>query len=151
MWDEKKKVLLFGTFDVLHPGHMALFRQARRFGDEIVVILARDSTVKAVKKHAPLHKERARERMLKQSGWVDKVILGSVRNKYKLIKKIKPNIICLGYDQKYFVGELTKKIKLFKLKTRIVRLKPFKPHIYKSTFITRYVRHKIYQGTRGGN
>lgn len=148
---KKKKVLLFGTFDVLHPGHAALFKQSRRFGSDITVILARDRTIKEIKKHAPLYKERTRKKMLEQSGWVNHVILGSLHDKYQAIKKIKPDVICLGYDQKYFVEHLEEKIKLFKLKTRIVRLKSFKPHLYKSAILTRYVRHQIRERVRRGN
>lgn len=148
---KKKKVLLFGTFDVLHPGHVALFKQARRFGNDITVILARDRTIEEIKKHAPLYGERVRKRALEQSCRVNHVILGSLHDKYQAIKKIKPDVICLGYDQKYFVGPLEEKIKLFKLSTHIVRLKSFKPHLYKSTILTRYVRHQIRERAHRGN
>jgi len=33
----------------------------------------------------------------------DRVVLGNLKNKYAIIKKFKPDIICLGYDQKYFI------------------------------------------------
>lgn len=143
-----KKVLLFGTFDMLHPGHAALFKQARRHGNKLIVILARDRTVKRVKKHAPIHNERIRKKALERVGWVDEVILGSHSNMYGAIKKIKPDVICLGYDQTHFVDRLDTHLKSFKLSTRIVRLKPFKPHIYKSSIFTRYVRHQIHQRKR---
>lgn len=142
---------MFGTFDLLHSGHEALFRQARKLGEDVTVILARDNTIIKFKKHSPLYNERARKRALKESGWVNHVFLGSLHDKYNAIKKIKPDIICLGYDQKYFVGELEEKIKSFKLKIRIVRLKSFKPNIYKSTILIRYVRHQIYKRARRGN
>jgi len=147
---KKKKVLLFGTFDVLHPGHEALFKQARRYGAKLTVILARDHTIKKIKKHEPVYGERARKRALEKSGLVDHVVLGSLQDKYRTIKKIKPDVICLGYDQTNFVGALGERIKSFKLKTRIVRLKPFKPNLYKSTILTRYVRHQIHKRERRG-
>ncbi len=137
---------MFGTFDILHPGHAALFKQARKKNSIITVILARDRTVKQLKKHLPMFSERVRKRNLEKTGWVENVLLGSLKDKYQALKKIKPDIIYLGYDQKYFVSELSKKLKLLNLKTQILRLKPFKPYTYKSSIIKRYVRHKIHQG-----
>ncbi|MBU0625913.1 adenylyltransferase/cytidyltransferase family protein [Patescibacteria group bacterium] len=46
---KKKKVMLFGTFDILHPGHEYVFSQAKNYGDCVMVVLARDVTVKKVK------------------------------------------------------------------------------------------------------
>jgi glycerol-3-phosphate cytidylyltransferase-like family protein len=59
--------------------------------------------------------------------------LGNIRNKYAAIKKYKPEIIALGYDQKVNLLELKNKLKEFKIKSEIVRLKSHKPEIYKSS------------------
>lgn len=127
------KVLLFGTFDLLHPGHQNLFEQARPFGDYLITVIARDATVKKLKKRWPKYNEKQRQKNLMATGWVDKVILGSQGDKYQIIKKIKPDIICLGYDQKFFVTDLKQKIKDFGLNTKIVQLMAFKPKLYKSS------------------
>lgn len=129
-----KKVLVFGTFDRLHPGHFYFLKQVRKYGD-LFVVLARDKTVKKLKNKRPFQNEKERLKSTKRLKIAKMVMLGSLKDKYSVIKKIKPAIICLGYDQKFFVRDLPKKIKEFSLKTKIIRLKPYKPKIYKSSLL----------------
>lgn len=135
------KILLFGTFDILHPGHQSLFQQARRYGDTIIAVIARDKTVKKLKKHSPYFREKQRQKNLQKTNWMDKVFLGDKKDYFKIIKKIKPNIICLGYDQKFFIKELKQKIGEWGLKIKIIRLSSFHPKKYKSS---KYARYKIH-------
>ncbi len=135
------KILVFGTFDILHPGHAHLFKQARRTSvapSQIIVVIARDATVKKVKKHFPRYNEKTRQKNLRQTNWVDRVYLGGAGDRYKIIKKIKPDVICLGYDQKIFTDQLRQKIKQFRLNTKIVRLKSYYPRLYKSSKLKNY-------------
>ena len=41
-----KKVIVFGTFDILHQGHLDFFRQAKQYGDYLIVAVAHDENVK---------------------------------------------------------------------------------------------------------
>lgn len=125
-----KKVLVFGTFDGLHPGHLNFLNQARKKGDFLIVVVARDKTVKKLKGHWPKFNEKERVGILKSLKFVDKAVLGDEKNPYKIIKKIKPQVICLGYDQKFFVDNLKEELKKLKLKTKVFRLKAFKPKKY---------------------
>ncbi|TSD01807.1 MAG: FAD synthetase [Parcubacteria group bacterium Athens0714_25] len=130
----KKKVMVFGTFDIFHPGHRSFLRQARKFGDYLIVVVARDKTVKVFKKQDTKNKEQARMRMIQKSALADEVVLGGLGDKYAIIKKHKPDVICLGYDQKFFIEELEEKLREFELdKTEIFRLKAYKSEIYKSS------------------
>lgn len=133
-----KKVMVFGTFDILHPGHLNFFKQANKYGDSLIVVVARDKTVKEVKNRKPLNDEKSRLKKIKETGLAKEVILGGLGDKYKVIKNFKPDVVCLGYDQKVFIEELKNKLKSFNLKTKIARLKPFKPKIYKSSIIKNY-------------
>lgn len=131
-----KKAMVFGTFDILHPGHVNFFKQARKYGDYLIAVVARDKTVLEVKGKLPVNSERVRKNNILKLKIADKVILGDLKDKYKAIKKIKPDVICLGYDQKAFTEGL--KSPLLKggrgvKKIKIIRLKPFKPEIYKSS------------------
>jgi len=126
-----KKVLIFGTFDVLHQGHFHVFREAKKLGDSVIAVLARDSTVKKIKARLPVNDEKKRLSQIKNISTVDEAVLGDAKDKHAVIKKIKPDVICLGHDQKEFTDELDKKIKGFKLKTVIVRLKKYEPLCYK--------------------
>ncbi|TAN32962.1 FAD synthase [Patescibacteria group bacterium] len=123
-----KKVMVFGTFDILHRGHEYVLKQAKKYGDYLVAVAARDTNVRKIKGRAPLNNEKTRVRNLKKLGLADKARLGYVRDPYKVITEEKPNVIALGYDQKEFVEGL----KRFK-NVKIVRLKAFKPNIYKSS------------------
>jgi FAD synthetase len=129
-----KKIIVFGTFDIFHPGHINFLRQARRKGDFLLVVVARDETVRKVKKKQTRNKARKRLAAVKNSQLADKVILGSLDDKYAVIKKYQPDIICLGYDQKAYVDKLQDKLREYNLKkTRVVRLKSFHPEKYKSS------------------
>lgn len=128
-----KKVLIFGTFDLLHPGHLDFFKQAKKLGDSLTVIVARDQTVSAIKKHRTLFNEQERLANVKNQKIVDEAKLGNLDDPYKIIKQEKPDIIALGYDQNSYTEELEDKIKEFGFKTKVVRLKPFKPEKYKSS------------------
>lgn len=128
-----KTVLLFGTFDVLHAGHLNVFKQARKLGDKVVVIVGRDVNVKKIKGHSPLNSETDRLELLKHIDLIDEVMLGAKNNVYELIKKIKPTVIALGYDQQAFTEKLQDKLVAFKLKTKIVRLKPHRATTKKSS------------------
>ncbi len=121
------KVIAFGTFDLLHPGHLNYLYQAKRLGNFLIVIIARDVNVKKNKKKLPIQNEIQRKINIEKLEIANKVVLGNINDKYNVIKKYKPDIIALGYDQKADI----KKLKKFKAK--IIRLKPYKSEIYKSS------------------
>lgn len=130
-----KKVLIFGTFDLLHAGHENMIRQARELGNQVIAIIARDETVRKIKGTLPYHHEKQRVKNLKNANLVDKIIMGSTGNKYDIIRKIRPDVIALGYDQFAFTLGLEKLIIDEKMGAEIHRLKAFKPQIYKSSII----------------
>ena len=126
--------MVFGTFDIFHEGHKNFLKQARMYGDHLIVVVARDETVKKVKKRLSQNDENARLEIIKKSSLADEVILGSLENKYKVIEKYKPDVICLGYDQGTFTENLRENLEELNLgKTKIVRLKSYYPEKYKSS------------------
>ena len=129
-----KKVMVFGTFDIFHQGHINFLQQARREGDFLIVVIAQDETVKKIKKRKAQNSARKRLLVVKNSQLADKVILGNLGDKYAVIKKYQPDVICLGYDQEAFIDKLKDKLKQFGLeKTQIKKMKPFHPEKYKSS------------------
>jgi len=129
-----KKIMVFGAFDILHKGHKSFLKQAKKQGTYLIVVIARDQTVARLKGKAVRNSEKNRAKTVLESGLVDKVVLGQLGDKYSIIKKYTPDVICLGYDQGCFEGELSNKLGDFGLnKTKIVRLKAYYPNIYKSS------------------
>ncbi len=133
----KTRVLVFGTFDCLHPGHLNFLRQAKKLGDELHVVIARDKNVKNIKQALPTNHELRRLQAVRETNIPTTVMLGQLDfdHRFRVLGKIRPDIIALGYDQKIAVGTLKTKIKHYHLATKIVRLKAYHPEIYKSSFL----------------
>jgi FAD synthetase len=131
------KVMVFGTFDGLHPGHLSFFKQARALNPQVhlVVSVARDKNVLKIKKRHPVFGEKKRVRELKKSKLVHKVILGGEKNYFLHIQKENPDVIALGYDQRAYVSNLKRDLKKKNMKTKVVRLKPYKKSVYKSSLL----------------
>ena len=130
-----KTVMAFGTFDIFHEGHQYYLNQAKQLGTSLIVVIARDRTTTHIKGEAPLHSETERLNAVKQSGIATKVLLGNLDDKYKVIKKYRPDIIALGYDQMVFTQQLKKILIDYKLNTEIVRLDAYFPQVFKSSLI----------------
>ena len=103
----------------------------------MIVIIARDKTVNKIKGKKPINNEIKRAIFVENTKIPNRVILGKIRDKYAIIKQNKPDIIALGYDQNIFTQNLKKELAKQSLKPKIIRLKPYKPHIYKSSLISR--------------
>lgn len=125
-----KKVLAFGTFDTLHPGHEHALKEAKKYGDHLTVIVARDATVCHVKGKEAAFDENTRLKNLEKLNIADKVRLGCLDNKHQVITDEDPDVIALGYDQKFFVDKLEDVVKKH---VKILRLKAYKPNVYKSS------------------
>jgi len=96
-----KKVLCFGTFDILHDGHKEFLIDAKSKGDYLIVIVIHDNLVYENKKRFPKNNQEKRALNLKKIGIADKIIcVSNDKNKnIRLIKKLNPDIVVLGYDQ----------------------------------------------------
>ena len=142
---QKKKVIVFGTFDIFHKGHQSFFQQAKKFGDFLVVVVARDENVLEMKGSLPKNNGKKRLRVIKEYGLVNKAVLGNKNEntnsnsayKYKILREEKPDAICLGYDQPVNLKTLQKKLKEYRMdRVEVVRLKPYKEDVYKSSLLS---------------
>jgi FAD synthetase len=128
-----KKVMIFGTFDILHPGHIDFIKQSKKYGDHLSICVARDENIKKIKGRLPLNNLSERIKALKVKLLADDVFAGDKTDFFKVIAEKRPALICLGYDQKAL--GLEKYIKDNKIKLEILRMKPFKENINKSSII----------------
>jgi len=128
---EKKRpiVLTAGVFDLLHLGHVKVLEEAKKMGGknaELIVIIARDKTVKNRKGEKPVMSENQRRALVESLKVVDEAILGYEEFSIdRVIEKIKPDVIALGHDQKG-IGEIVRKAIVNKgLEIKVVRIKKF--------------------------
>jgi FAD synthetase len=115
------KVMATGTFDLLHMGHIYYLKEAKKLGDELFVVVARDSTVRKLK-HEPVTPEEMRIGLIRELKMVDEAVLGNEDDMYAVLKEIKPDIIALGYDQIHDEEKIRKELKKRKLDAKVVRL-----------------------------
>jgi len=97
-----KTVWTNGCFDVLHRGHIELFKYAKSLGDLLIVGIDSDRKVKIDKGETrPINKAEDRKFMLESIKYIDKVfIFNSKQQLEDLIKFMKPNIMVIGSDWK---------------------------------------------------
>jgi len=131
MHDRKKGkiVLAEGTFDLLHYGHVHYLTNAKKLGGEnskLIVIVARDKTVEKLKGRKPIIPEDQRRAIVESLKVVDEAILGyEEMNVKKVIEKIKPDIIALGYDKVRMEEDLKRYIREKNLNIKVVRISKF--------------------------
>ena len=123
---KQKTVLVFGTFDGLHDGHLFLLREAKKLGDRLIVSVAQDSTVERFKKRKPVHALAERIQILRKSGLVDDAVGGDTElGNWSSVKECKPDIIALGYDQSKLEEKLKEFITKENLPIVIKKIPPF--------------------------
>ena len=135
-----KTVMVFGSFDVLHPGHLYFLKQAKSKGDKLVVVIALDKTIEKVKGRKPKYNERQRLEHVRELPMVDKAVLGFEKDPYEIIEEINPDIICLGYDQDSYSENLKEKLAERGMQPQIIRLGPYKEGIYKSSKLKQHLQ-----------
>lgn len=136
---KRHRVLVFGTFDIFHPGHRSFFRQAKKLGTELIVAVGRDRVVRRLKKHQPRNSETARLARIASEPTVDRAILAprDPRRRWQFIRSLKPKIIALGYDQTHYTENLETELKTRGIYAQIVRLRAHRPHLYKGSILRR--------------
>ena len=96
-------VMVNGTFDVLHPGHIALLNTARSYGDHLVVAIDTDRRVRELKGEGrPINNQNDRKIMLSNLKAVDFVVIfDSKEELIDYMKLYKPQVYVKGSDWKH--------------------------------------------------
>lgn len=121
------KVLAFGTFDRLHPGHRFVLGEAAKRGD-LFVVIARDTSVVAIKGKTAMQSEQQRWTAVKEAYPQATVVLGDSADFLSPVRTIGPDLIVLGYDQRMPPG-----VSDADLPCPVERLPAFFPEKYKSS------------------
>lgn len=124
-----KRVMVFGVFDRLHEGHRYFLKKAKKYGGKLIVVVARDKAAFSLKKRNPEEGELSRLAAVGRIPGVYKAVLGDkAKGSYTVVKRYKPYIICLGYDQKLLGDDLLAKMRLRKIpRVRLILLKSHRP------------------------
>jgi FAD synthetase len=113
-----------GVFDLLHPGHLYFLREARKLGDELWVVVARDSTARRFK-HEPITPQSSRLEMVAALKPVDRALLGHEGNIYDILEEIRPDVIAVGFDQVHDEDRILAESGKRGLSPKVVRLPKF--------------------------
>jgi cytidyltransferase-like protein len=130
------RIMVFGTFDLLHEGHLDFFRQARAQTADpyLIVSVARDASVARVKGRPPKRSEEERLERVRACPLVDKAVLGDATGYIAHIVNAAPDVIALGYDQEgEYVANLRTDLKEAGIRATVVRLVAYKPDIFKTS------------------
>ena len=118
------RVMATGVFDLLHTGHVHFLTEARRLGDELVVVVARDSTARRFK-HETIMGEASRVQLVAALKPVDRAVLGNEGSIYEILDEIRPDVIALGFDQIHNEDKILEECRRRGLATKVVRLPKF--------------------------
>ena len=131
---KKKTVMVFGVFDGIHEGHRFFLREARGRGDYLIAVASKDNNVKELKKHLPRFPLSKRISHLMEETLADEVVAGDDNiNSWNVLKRHRPDIICLGYDQTALATALAKHIKKENLPIALATITPYQPGQFHSS------------------
>ena len=133
------RVMATGVFDIIHLGHLHYLEESKKLGDELVVVVATDNTVRK-RKHEPITPEKMRVELVESLKPVDRALLGrETGDIFEIVREVKPDIITIGYDQSFNERELEKQMLDRGLKVKVVRM----PHLDHDLDGTRKIIKKV--------
>ncbi|MEM2145326.1 MAG: adenylyltransferase/cytidyltransferase family protein [Candidatus Jordarchaeaceae archaeon] len=146
MANRGKRVMAFGTFDLVHIGHIKFLEEAKKLGGEnaeLIVVISRDSNVMKIKKHPPIFNEEERRAVIESLKPVDKAILGyEGEDMLKIVKENNPDIIVLGYDQRIKPEDFQKfkqELKEKQINAKVIRIPKYGTGLNSSTTIIKRI------------
>jgi len=132
-------VMATGVFDIIHLGHLHYLEESKKLGDELVVVVATDKTVRR-RKHEPITPEKMRLELVASLKPVDRAVLGKDSgDMFEIVRDIRPDIITIGYDQPFNPDQLQAELKKRGLNAKVVRM----PHLDADLDGTRKIIAKV--------
>lgn len=123
-----KTVMATGTFDIIHPGHGFYLEKSKELGGKgarLIVVVARDATVRA-KKRVPIIPEEQRLEVVRMLKPVDEAYLGSTTDMFLIVEKIRPDIITIGPDQHFDLEKLRKQLAERNIQAEVIKIEAYK-------------------------
>ena len=128
--------MLFGVFDGLHAGHRALLKEARQYGDYVIVVVAQDHIVSHLKGHEPKFNIADRIAHLEAEDGVDEVVIGDRElSTWEVAKKYQPDVVLFGYDQDALRKNFEEHLSDFDFHPEMYIAKDFESQVFHSSFL----------------
>ena len=141
----KKVVFTNGCFDILHSGHIYIFREAKKWGDVLIVAVNDDSSVKKIKgRFRPIFSLEERLEILESIEEIDYLVSFSEETPQKIIASLLPGVLVKGGDWK--IEEVVGKNEVEKAGGKVVVIPYLKG--YSSTEIIERIIHSTKHQTR---
>ena len=97
----KKVVVTNGCFDIIHSGHIEIFKKSKELGDVLIVLVNTDKSIKKNKGiNRPIIKQEQRLKVLSAISYIDYIVPFDQLTPIKLYNKIKPSIVTKGKQYK---------------------------------------------------
>lgn len=146
---EPVRIFIGGTFDGLHRGHLFLFEFARRRGlamgrrlgregVRLSVAIARDESVARIKHRPPHQSHDERRALVAALRIVDDAFVGAPNEFLKSVRRVKPDLIVLGYDQR---GSWEATLREAGILARVIRCPPYGARLLKSSMMRSDLEH----------
>lgn len=131
------RILAFGSFDPLHEGHRDFLHQAKALGTHLTVVVAPNEAIATNKGYTPFSSLEDRIEAVKALKIADTVLPGTTTaDPYQLLRDLAFDVIAIGYDQLPNDEIIRRELDVRgKQQVQILRLQPFHPEKYKSSFI----------------
>ncbi|MHB1901230.1 MAG: adenylyltransferase/cytidyltransferase family protein [Cuniculiplasma sp.] len=99
------KVMATGVFDIIHLGHIHYLQESRQMGDFLTVVVATDETAAKSGKKL-VFSEQTRREIVSNLKMVDEAVIGNHGDIFATVEKLRPNIITLGFDQRFIESQI---------------------------------------------
>ncbi|MEM0156133.1 MAG: FAD synthase [Thermoplasmataceae archaeon] len=96
-------------------------KESRKLGDELFVVVARDSTA-ARNGKSPIFSEETRLKLVSELKPVDRAMLGHEGDIFQTVLDVRPDIITLGFDQRFDADKIVKKCSELGMRVRVERI-----------------------------
>lgn len=134
-----KVVFTGGGYEIIHPGHLYTIEEAKKLGDVLVLVLARNTTIRKRKGREPVASETDRLALMSSLRQVDAAILGSEGSIYETLERVKPDVVALGYDQHHVEAEIVSEAKKRGMRVKVVRLSALDVDIKTSKILAEFI------------
>ncbi len=133
---DDKAVLIFGVFDMLHPGHKYLINEALKFGGILHICLATDEYVKTYKNKQSVNDYLTRENKIKTDFPNVVIHKGDTQiGKWTIFKHVTPNIVVFGYDQLDLMKAAKEYLQNINIDIQCISIPAYNPQIYKTSLL----------------